>query len=449
MKRLSEVDVPDAGARGPEVQLNLNVRGLPPSATVTINEISDRLRSEGKRIFKMGLGQSPFPVPRPVVESLRANAHQKDYLPVRGLLALREAVARHHRRDFGIDRSPEEVLVGPGSKELMFILQLVYYGDLVIPTPTWVSYAPQAQIIGRHVRFLPTSARNGWKMTADQLDELCSVDPRRPRLLILNYPSNPTGSTYSELELKRLAEVARKYRIILLSDEIYAKLHHEGPHRSIVPFYPEGTIFSGGLSKWCGAGGWRLGLFVFPPGLNWLQTAMAAVASETFTSTSAPIQYAAVRAFEEDPEIERYLALSRSVLRALGRHLASRLLQAEIRVPRPQGGFYLFADFRRKARQLRARGIRTSDALCERLLEETGVAILPGSVFGREPSELTARISYVNFDGAAALEGAARAEVAAGAGELDEAFLRRHCGETLEGIERICQWVDADVDPGG
>jgi len=385
-------------------------------------------------------------VPEPIVEALRANAHQKDYLPTQGLPALCEAVARHHAREFGIACSSDEVLVGPGSKELMFLLQLVYYGDLVIPTPTWVSYAPQAQIIGRHVRFLPTRSRNSWRLTPDQLEGLCAADPGRPRLVILNYPGNPTGGTYSEPELARIAEVARRYRVILLSDEIYGRLHHEGAHRSILPFYPEGTIFSGGLSKWCGAGGWRLGLFVFPRRLRWLQDAMTAVASETFTSTCAPIQYAAVRAFEDNPEVERYLDRSRRVLRALGRNLASRLMEAGIRTARPRGGFYLFPDFRSKAKQLRAKGIRTSPELCERLLEETGVAILPGSSFGREPEELTARISYVNFDGTKALESAAQAE-AAGIEELDDAFLRQYCGDCLDGVDRICDWVDSTPSP--
>lgn len=170
----------------PGVQLNLNVRGLLPSATVAINERSDRLRAAGREIFKMGLGQSPFPVPALVVEALRKNAHEKDYLAVKGLLKLRRAICAHHRQTFGIDCDPEDVLIGPGSKELMFILQLVYYGDLVIPTPTWVSYAPQAQIIGRHIRFLPTRAENGWQITPEQLDALCRTDPSRPRILILN-----------------------------------------------------------------------------------------------------------------------------------------------------------------------------------------------------------------------------------------------------------------------
>ena len=100
-------------------QLNLRIRGLPPSATVAINELSDQLRSGGRRIFKMGLGQSPFPVPAPVVEELRRHAFQKAYLPVKGLHELRQAVAQHHCRTFGISATPDDVLVGPGSKELM------------------------------------------------------------------------------------------------------------------------------------------------------------------------------------------------------------------------------------------------------------------------------------------------------------------------------------------
>lgn len=422
----------------PEVQLNLNVRGLTASATVAINERSDELRRQGRRIYKMGLGQSPFPVPEPVVAALRRHAAEKDYLPTRGLLALRQAVAEHQRRIYGIECAAEDVLIGPGSKELMFLLQLVYYGDLIVPTPAWVSYVPQARIIGRHVRLLPTRAADNWRLTARQLDRECRGDPGRPRILILNYPSNPTAATYSRDQLGELAEVARRYRVILLSDEIYAKLHHGGEHASIVPLYPQGTIFSGGLSKWCGAGGWRLGVFVFPHRLRWLLDAMAVVASETYTSTSAPIQYAAVRAFEGGEEIDRYLDASRRILKALGRRLAADLAAAGAEIAPPEGGFYLFPDLSPLRERLAGRGIRTSRGLCERLLDDTGVAILPGRDFGRPARELTARLAYVNFDGARALD--AVAELAPGA-ELDDDFLAACCGEPLEAVARACEWL--------
>ena len=422
----------------PDVHLNLNVRGLRQSATLAINEKSAQLIREGRQVFRLGLGQSPFPVPQPVVDELRANAHQKDYLPVRGLATLREAVASYHRRLHGIERSADDVLIGPGSKELMFILQLVYYGDLVIPTPSWVSYAPQAQIVGRQIRWLDTRPENDWRLMPEELDRLCHEDPGRPRIVILNYPSNPTGDSYTTDELKALAKIARRYRVILLSDEIYGELHHRGQHVSIARFYPEGTIISGGLSKWCGAGGWRLGTFVFPYHLRWLLEAMAVVASETYTSTSAPIQHAAVRAFQGGTEIERYLQVSRRVLRALGRHIWRRFKVKCADLCEPVGGFYLFPNLEPLRAQLAERGINDSNKLSDRLLEETGVATLPGSAFGRPPGELTLRLAYVDFDGARAL---LAAEQLPATEDIDGDFLALYCPNVVQGIDAACQWL--------
>lgn len=422
------------------VHLNPNVSDLKPSATVAINDLSNELKRKGREIFKLGLGQSPFPVPEPVVEVLRENAYQKDYLPVKGLRELQKAVAEHHSRTFGIDAEPDDVLIGPGSKELMFLLQLTYFGDLVIPAPSWVSYAPQAKIIGRQIHFIPTSFENEWHLTPEELEKLCHIGRDRPRLLILNYPLNPTGTSMHRDRLEKLAEVADRNRVILLSDEIYGKIHHDGNHESIVPFYPEGTIFSGGLSKWCGAGGWRLGVFVFPKSLRWLLNAMAAVGTETFTSTSAPIQYAAIRAFQEGPEIDNYLKKSRRILKALGNTTAHKLETAGVNIRYPHGGFYLFPDFSPFKETLLARKIHTSVEMCNRLLEDTGVAILPGSGFGRNPEELTARLAYVDFNGRAALE---TLESVPEDQPLDIVFLKTNCGNVIEAIDRICEWLNA------
>ena len=420
----------------PDVHLNLNVRGLKPSPTLAINERCSQLSREGRRIFKLGLGQSPFPVPTEVVEQLQANAFQKDYLPVKGLPQLREAVAAYNRGWQGLASSAQDILIGPGSKELMFILMLTYYGDLVIPTPSWVTYAPQGHIIGRQVHWLTTDAKNHWRLMPEELERLCCDDPDRPRLVVFNYPSNPTGGTYRRDDLKAIAAVARRYRVLLLSDEIYGELHHQGRHVSIGRYYPEGTIVSSGLSKWCGAGGWRLGTFSFPASLHWLLDAMAAVASETYTATSAPIQYAAVRAFQKGTEIEHYLTCSRRLLGALGRHVAKSLRTARIEVQPPQGGFYLFPDMGQHADALKARGITTSEALCETLLQDTGVAILPGSAFGRPADELTARLAYVDFDGARVL--AALPDH----GPLGEEFLHTYCGNVMEAVDRLVSWLE-------
>ncbi|QGY44208.1 aminotransferase class I/II-fold pyridoxal phosphate-dependent enzyme [Maribellus comscasis] len=421
------------------VNLNLNVRGLNQSATLVINERSNELIQQGKTVYKLGLGQSPFPVPKIVQEALQRNAHQKDYLPVKGLMKLREAIADFNYRHEGTPCSPEDIMIGPGSKELIFILQLVYYGELIIPTPSWVSYSPQARIAGRHVTWVPTSEVSNWRLSPEKLDLICRSDPDRPRVVILNYPSNPTGSTYPEERLKKLAEVARKYNLILISDEIYGLLDHEGNHVSISRYYPEGTIISSGLSKWAGAGGWRLGTFTFPENLRWLQNAMAIVASETFTSTSAPIQYAAITAFEEHKEIDEYLVYSRKILKALGNYMADRLRAINITLPSPKGGFYLFPNFNFYREKLASKGILTSFELCEAVLKATGVAFLPGMDFGRQPEELTCRMAYVDFDGEMVLDKAMNYFKDK---PIDNGFLKSYCPKMIKSIDLLEEWLE-------
>jgi len=420
--------------------INLNVRGIQPSSTLRINELSNQLRSEGKDIIKLGLGQSPFPVPERVVDALKEHAHEKDYLPVKGLKGLREAIAGYINRAERMRCTWEDVLIGPGSKELLFILQLAYYGDLLIPRPSWVSYAPQARIIGRSVHWLPTHAENNWQLTAEELDIICRDDPSRPRILILNYPSNPTGCTYTDDQLLAIANVARKYNLILLSDEIYGEVHFEGKHKSIARYYPEGTIISTGMSKWLGAGGWRLGAFIFPPELRPLQDAMAIIASETFTSTAAPIQHAAITAFDGGEDIDEYLKQSRRVLKVVGEYVYTRLSAMGAVVQKPEGAFYLFPDFSSFSDRLARRDIKTAQAFCTALLEDTGVAILPSSDFGFVPDHMGARLAFVDFDGAQALAlaGGDYAEQA-----LGDDFVKQACPRIVLAMDKMEKWLSS------
>lgn len=421
----------------PSVQLNLNVRGLGLSATLEINERSAALIAQGRKISRLGLGQSPFPVPDILQRRLAQNTGQKDYLPVQGLKALREAICGYLKRTQDLDFDVDDILIGPGTKELMFLVQMVYYGDLVIPTPSWVSYAPQAQILGRPISWLPTDPETGLGVTAEALETMCADDRQRPRLLILNSPGNPTGTAYTVENLEDIARVAGDCRMLLLSDEIYGGVQFDGKHRSAARYYRGGTIISDGISKWAGAGGWRLGFFAFPKSLAWLRKAMAAAASETYTSVSAPIQHAAIAAFEGGPEMELYLQRSRRVLEALAGMVSRRLAAAGATVNPIKGGFYAFPNFDPVRTRLAARGVTNSLDLCTRLLDEAGVATLPGSAFGRPADELSLRLAFVDFNGEAALNALADGET------LDDAFLKRHCGRVVEGIEAMAGWVEA------
>ncbi len=418
--------------------INPCLRGLSGSPTLAMNEKCSRLRKEGRKLYHLGFGESPFPVPGEVAKALAEHAHENHYLPVQGLGELREAVARYYAEHDGLAVRPEHVLIGPGSKILMYLLQLAYAGEAIIPTPTWVSYLPQARLTGKKAALVPTSFESGWKILPGQLEAAmkgCAGDV--PPLLIINSPGNPTGISYSEREVKAIAEVAREHHLLVLSDEIYGGLHHSGEHVSFARHYPEGTVVCSGMSKVFGAGGWRLGTMAFPEGREALLRAVLVAAGETFSTTCAPVQHAAAVAFD-DPRgtLAKETVQMRAILAALGRECAALLRDAGVRVHDADGGFYLFPDFGEHAARLAKRGITDAETLCARLLDETGVALLPGSAFLREKGELTARLAFVEFDGRKALDAALAGE------RIDWAFLERHCAPTLEAVRLIAGWLE-------
>ena len=251
---------------------------IKPSATLAINEESSRLKKSGKKIYKFGFGQSPFPVPESVVSALKTNAEKHTYLPMQGLEELRLAICNYLNKNNNNDFNKEDIVIGPGTKELMFLMQMVFEGEVLLPAPSWVSYQPQAVIAKNKVHWLQTSSSTNWFPTAEQIEKKIKKIKKKNLL-------------------EEIASIAKKYKLIILSDEIYSQLVFDGEYKSISNFYPEGTIVSTGLSKWCGAGGWRLGFFAIPSQLKELKNSLKILCSEAFTSVSAPVQYAAVEAY--------------------------------------------------------------------------------------------------------------------------------------------------------
>jgi aspartate aminotransferase len=177
---------------------------------------------------------------------------------------------------------------------------------------------------------------------------------------------------------------------------------------------------------------------VFPEELTWLLEAMASVASETFTSTSAPIQYAAITAFEGGAWMESYLRRSRKILAALADYVYQSMDNAGLQLSRADGGFYLFPDFSPFESALKQKNIIDSESLCTTLLEETGVAMLPGSAFGMPEEKYLARLAFVDFDGGRALDALAQEGDKA---TLDKDFLTKYCPKVVEATDRICDWI--------
>ena len=402
------------------------VKDLKPSSTLLINETSRKLEEQGKKIFKFGFGQSPFKVPEDVVRELKNNAHQNKYLPMQGLSELRNAVAKYTSKKKNYDYKSENVIIGPGSKELMFLLHVIFDGEIILPAPSWVSYAPQA-ILGRNkAQILQTKRENNWFPTASEIEEIVLKDKNKNYLLFLNSPNNPSGQICENLE--EIASIAEKYNLIILSDEIYSELSFMNNYQSISNFCPEKTIISTGLSKWCGAGGWRLGYFLVPDSLIEIKNMINVLASETFSAVSAPIQYAAIKAYEQDHS--NYINKSKNILGAIGNYVYENLRSNKVLINKPQGGFYLMPEFLNKK-------FNSSSEMCDSILNDTGVALLPGSDFGFEQTKMLARLSFTDFDGQEFMNKIEDNQ------KIDNDEINKFAPKIVEGVDKLKKWSES------
>ena len=402
------------------------VKNLKPSSTLLINETSQKLEEQGKKIYKFGFGQSPFKIPENIVRELKDNAHQNKYLPMQGLSELRNAVAKYTSKKKNYDYKSENVIIGPGSKELMFLLHVIFDGEIILPAPSWVSYAPQA-ILGRNkVQILQTKRENNWFPTASEIEEIVLKDKNKNYLLFLNSPNNPSGQICENLE--EIASIAEKCNLIILSDEIYSELSFMNNYQSISNFCPKKTIISSGLSKWCGAGGWRLGYFLVPDSLIEIKNMINVLASETFSAVSAPIQYAAIKAYENDHS--NYINKSKNILSAVGNYVYENLKSNKILINKPQGGFYLMPEFLNKK-------FKSSSQMCDSILNNTGVALLPGSDFGFDENKMLARLSFTDFDGQEFMNKIEDNQ------KIENDHIANLAPKIIEGVDKLKKWSES------
>ena len=379
------------------------IRGLKVSATLSMNERVREMRDAGQEVFHLGFGESRFPVHPKLAEALRSSIHQRSYLPSLGICELREAIAQFYQQKFQLAVFPSQVVVGPGSKSLLYALVMALGEELILTQPSWVSYAPQAHILGKPVLWVPLLPEHGYQLDVDLLRQAMEEDKEdwgNPELLIINSPHNPTGTMLTPDKVKALADFARAEQLMVLSDEIYAlTAHGQVPHVSIAKHYPEGAIVLGGLSKHLSLGGWRFGVAILPPGRTGeaLRRALQNIAGSIWSSVASPIQYAALAAYN-DPEIDAYIDLCTQMHAARTRYLYDRLVEAEIPCVEPNGAFYIYPSFNRWKRALVSLGVKTADDLALHLLDKYELATLPATAFGGRSRDLSLRLSSSYLD---------------------------------------------------
>lgn len=378
--------------------------GLKPSPTLSLNDRILEMRGAGRDVYHLGFGESRFPVHPRVAHALQDSAQQRSYLPALGLPALREAVARYYSRHLAIEVSPGQVIIGPGSKSLIYAMLAAIDSDIIMPTPAWSSYQDIATLTGRPVLEVPTDPENEYRPEVGRIQEAmtgAAKEWRRPDLLLFSAPHNPTATTLTADDTRAITDFARENELMILSDEIYFRVTYDSlPHASPAQFYPQGTVVLGGLSKHMSVGGWRLGVAILPPTAagEALERAVQAIAGSIWSSASAPVQHAAAVAYSDDPEVEAYVRDCTQMHAIRTRYLHDALIEFGVPCPEPTAAFYLYPSFAKWREPLAARGVTTCGELSHYLLENYDIAILPGATFGDDPQALALRLSTSYLD---------------------------------------------------
>lgn len=415
-----------------------HIDNISSSSTLDMKLKLENMIKNGHQIYKFGIGQSPFPVPENMVFQLSISSHFNSYVSSQGLYELRSQIADFYKKYTITTISPEQIIIGPGSKELLHLVQMVFDCDIIVPNPSWVSYIPQAKINSNNVLLLDTTMDNNWKITTFELEKILK-NTNSKKMLILNSPNNPTGQVYTECELINLSKILRKYNTLVLSDEIYSEFSFT-EHHSIYKYYPENTIICSGISKFLSAGGWRLGFLIVPNELSYFKNLIINIASETFGSVAHPIQLASIVGFDTNT-IQPYTHLCKKILMIISNYIYDKLVENNIMVKKSMGAFYLFPNFNSKLKAINLLNEYNSIqnmkfSFCQwvftKLLDETGIGVLPGTDFGRPSNELTCRISFVDFDGNLLIK--------KGQTEIINNNIIQYCPNITEGISNLIKW---------
>lgn len=357
--------------------------------TETAFEAAARARAlaeQGRDIVHLHLGEPDFDTPANVIEAARramADGHTH-YAPPLGVPLFREAIAADFGRRRGVRMDPGRVVVTPGAKPVMAftLMALVEPGDeVIVPDPGFPIYESLTRFVGATPVPIPLRAENGFRMDPD---ELRSLVRQRTRLLVFNSPQNPTGAVLTQADIESIASIAMGNDLVVLADEIYARIVHDGKHYSIleVQGMDERTIVLDGLSKSHAMTGWRLGWGILPGALV---PAFERLLINTVSCTATYAQIAGAEALEGpqdavDAMVAEFRARRRLIIEGLN-------ALPGVSASMPAGAFYAFPN-------VSGTGM-DGPAFADRLLDEAGVSVLPGSAFGGNARD-SLRVSYAN-----------------------------------------------------
>ena len=369
------------------MQLSERISRISVSSTLAVVQKATKLRASGVNLVDFGAGEPDFPTPENIKQAAIEAIHQNftKYTPTSGIKELKEAIVERHKKDFGSNYTIEECLVTVGGKQAIFeaVAATVDHGDeVILSVPYWVSYLDIVNYAGGNPVLLQTREEDGFQVRAEEVEKL--ITPKT-RMIIVNSPSNPTGTVVSPEEMEKLLALAVRRNVLLMSDECYCQFLYDGqkPFSLGHSSNRENLIIAGSLSKTYAMTGWRVG---FALGDKKLLGNMLKLQSHSTSNPTSIAQKAAVEAFRGPQDsVQTMLAeyqRRRDIIVAGLRAIPG------VKCTMPAGAFYVYPNV---GSYLKKDGIADSDALVARLLDEAHVAVVPGPAFGTQDH---VRLSY-------------------------------------------------------
>jgi aspartate aminotransferase len=373
--------------------LSNRAKGLKPSPTLAINAKAKSMQAQGIHVISFGAGEPDFDTPENIKQAAKKALDEgfTKYTPVGGIDELKDAIITKFQRDSGLTYKRSEILVSCGGKHSFYNLAQAIFdqGDeVIVPAPYWVSYPPMVALANASPVIVETTEKNEFKITPEDLKK--AITPKT-KALIINSPSNPTGSAYTKRELEKIAEIAISKNFFVISDEIYEKIIYDGfEFVSIASLNDEirkRTIIVHGVAKTYAMTGWRIG---YTAGLEEIVSAMNNIQSQSTSNPTSIAQKASVEALI-GPQDE-----VRKMVNAFGQrrnYIVDRLNKMPgVSCYKPVGAFYVFPNFSSYyGKSYQGKKIENSTVLADFFLDVARVAVVPGIEFGADPFE---RLSY-------------------------------------------------------
>ena len=369
------------------MSISERVKSIAPSLTLEITAKAKKMKAEGISVIGFGAGEPDFNTPEYIINSAKKalDIGFTKYTPASGTPELKKAICEKFLKDNNLEYRPEQIVVSSGAKASLYhaIASIINDGDeVIIPSPYWLTYPELVKLAGGKCVYAKTEAKNGYKITAKQLEETITS---KTKCLILNSPNNPTGAVYSLEELRAIAEVAKKANIFVISDEIYEKLIYDGEkHYSIASlsdYMKEHTIVVNGMSKSYAMTGWRIGYLAAPSAIA---KAISSMQSHTSSNPNSIAQYASVTALADSEGVE-FINKMQKVFDERRKLMIDMLKDVKgLKCITPKGAFYVFADVSSfYGKKFEGQEINGSLSFADAALKR-GVALIPGVAFGED-----------------------------------------------------------------